>query len=210
MRYIKTGTGIVFGLNGTHRGWEYSMKDARFVPADMEDINRLALEDSIEEASENEFRTDVVHKTNNLIVWTEKARNMAKERHRGQKDKGGNDYFECHIAKVADLVRKLFGGGYLTVIAYLHDILEDTTTTEKELRNNFPTEVVDAVVALTRVNGETYSDYIQRVKKNDLAVKVKTIDIMQNMDLKRIPNFSKEDENRVYKRYVPALTELFR
>lgn len=210
MKYIKTGTGIVFNPADTHRGWEYSEKDGRFVPSDMEDVNRLLLEETTDEATEKEFRTDIVCKTNNLIVWTEKARNMAKERHKGQKDKGGHDYFECHVSKVADIASKLFGGGYLPIIAYLHDILEDTETTETELHDNFPPEVVEAVITLTRKNDERYADYIQRVKGNDLAVKVKTIDLLQNLDLTRIPEHTPEDENRVYKRYVPALTELFR
>ena len=34
-------------------------------------------------------------------------------------------------------------------VAYLHDVLEDTSVTVDELRNMFSNEIVDSVIALT-------------------------------------------------------------
>lgn len=44
---------------------------------------------------------------------------------------------------------------------------------------------MDAVDALTRRTGETYSEYILRVKKNPTAVTVKLADLAHNLDESR-------------------------
>lgn len=66
-------------------------------------------------------------------------------------------------------------------VAYLHDILEDTTYTEEQLRATFPEEIADAVVAITKVEGEVYAEYIAKVKANALAHKVKIHDTLCNL-----------------------------
>lgn len=45
-------------------------------------------------------------------------------------------------------------------VAYLHDVLEDTSVTVDELRNMFPNEIVDGVIALTHRKDESYFEYI--------------------------------------------------
>ena len=70
----------------------------------------------------------------------------------------------------------------LQAVAWLHDVLEDTNVTRKDLEAaEFPTEVIEAVVAITRNDGETYLDYIQRCKRNPLARMVKIADIRDNL-----------------------------
>ena len=138
-----------------------------------------------------------------------KAEALARARHSGQVDKAGKDYFEAHIRKVADIAERLYGTGSAVVIALLHDLLEDTPTTSDELRREFPDEIVDAVIALTRRKGEEYMDYIVRVKRNRLAASVKVCDLIQNMDLSRIPNPDDKDRRRAEK-YAKALVELMR
>lgn len=51
------------------------------------------------------------------------------------------------------------------------------------IRNNpdIPSEVADAVEALTRKDNETYLGFILRVMDNPLAVKVKMADLEDNM-----------------------------
>lgn len=41
-------------------------------------------------------------------------------------------------------------------VAYLHDVLEDTSVTVDELRNMFPNEIVDGVITLTHRKDESY------------------------------------------------------
>lgn len=67
------------------------------------------------------------------------------------------------------------------VVGLLHDIVEDTDVTLKQLSDmGFPDEVVDAVDHLTRRDGEPYDDYIRRLCLNLVAIAVKTADIQYN------------------------------
>ena len=120
---------------------------------------------------------------------TKKALNLAYERHQGQFDKQGVPYI-FHPYSVAQLV----DSEYEVTVALLHDILEDTDTTEYEIYKEFPKEVVEAVKTLTRLPDETYKDFIKRVSKNPLAKKVKLADLAHNTDKSRgqIPENLKE------------------
>lgn len=88
----------------------------------------------------------------------------------------------------------------LRAIAYLHDIIEDTDTTEYDLLEaGICQEVVDAVIKMTKVKGESYSDYIVEVKSNEFARKVKLCDTAANLmnsikegNTKRINKYTKQ------------------
>ena len=162
--------------------------------------------DNIEPVQESEAEQELSLRANNAIDMYIKAEEMAREAHRGQTDKAGKDYFESHVLPVSRMVPD---EPWLVLIALLHDTIEDTHITEEKLRCEFPAEVVDAVVTLTRKDGEPYEDYIERVKGNRLAVKVKICDLMQNMDLTRLASVTEEDIERVEK-YSRALTSLAR
>ena len=85
-------------------------------------------------------------------------------------------------------------------VAYLHDVLEDTATTEDDLKKEgFPAEIIEAVNALTKGENETYEDFIKRVGKNPLAAKVKLSDLANNMDISRISEPTKKDYERIEK-----------
>jgi hypothetical protein len=64
----------------------------------------------------------------------------------------------------------------------LHDALEDTDLTARDLlAAGVPDEVVGTVIYLTRAEGETYSDYIERVQANPFAKAVKLADLRVNL-----------------------------
>lgn len=66
--------------------------------------------------------------------------------------------------------------------AILHDVIEDTAVTVEDLlAEGLPGDVVDAVVALTHVDGRSYAQYIHEVALNDLARVVKIADITDNL-----------------------------
>lgn len=119
-----------------------------------------------------------------LTEMVTKAKLWAIEAHAGQKDKAGKDYFEAHVAVVADSVEP---DPLVKAAAYLHDTVEDTDITIEDIRAEFPPEVAEAVLALTRRKDMTYAEYIWRIKQNDIAVKVKRADLFDNMDLNRLP-----------------------
>ena len=105
------------------------------------------------------------------------ALEFAAIHHAGQFDEDNKPVI-CHPITVAGLVE---GGEKERAAAYLHDVLEDTDASEAEMRKLFGDEITDAVVADTRQEGEDYFDYIERVKKNPIAVKVKLADLKHNL-----------------------------
>lgn len=135
----------------------------------------------------------------------ELAEIIATEAHIGQVDKGGNPYI-CHPATVASLVETQDE----KIVAWLHDIVEDTTVTLEDLRKfGFTDEIIDAVNAITRRQGESRKDYLNRVKQNPIAIQVKIADLKHNSDISRIPNPTSKDYERV-KRYKREINELRR
>ena len=133
-----------------------------------------------------------------------KAKEVAKKYHAGQVDKSGVDYFK-HVETVA----KSLPGDVAKSVGFLHDIIEDTELTAKDLkRMGFTDEIVGAVVAMTKRRGESYEDYLHRVKKNRIARVVKLADLKHNMDMSRIKNPTEKDFKRLekYKKAVKFLS----
>lgn len=130
----------------------------------------------------------------------ELAVKVATEAHDGQVDKGGSPYI-LHPQAVADSVDST----ECKIVAWLHDVVEDTSITLGDLTEmGFSDEIVRAVQAITKVKGVSYNDYLQIVKDNETARIVKIADITHNSDISRIPNPTEKDYARVAK-YQKAL-----
>jgi len=111
-----------------------------------------------------------------------KAAFIAKLAHDGTgKLYKGKPYFERHVEEVATLVKATGATDAQVTVAYLHDVVEDTEVTLDGLRLFFDDVIVEAVDAITKREDETYFEYIDRVRKNDLAVFVKSADLMVNL-----------------------------
>lgn len=133
--------------------------------------------------------------TNLLQVATE----MAEKAHAGQVDKNGEAYIN-HPKRVADSLEFTED----KIIAMLHDTLEDTGLTEKDLAQVFPTFIVEAVKTLTRnKEQESYEKFIQRIVLNDVASDVKLADVRDNLDRPL-----QEPDEELKKRYEMALEYL--
>ena len=105
----------------------------------------------------------------------ERAFTIALKAHERQVDKAGQPYL-THLVRVMLRV----DDGPARVVALLHDLLEDTNwTAEDLLREGFDPAIVEAVVALTRREDETYMQYIERLMPHPLAVRVKLADLAQ-------------------------------
>lgn len=127
-------------------------------------------------------------------MFQELALQIAKEAHAGQVDKAEKDYI-LHPMTVASYMDT----DTEKAIAYLHDVLEDTSVTVDELRNHFSNEIVDTVITLTHRKDESYFEYIQRISKSKLAKKVKVADLLHNLDITRIKEPTKQDYERLEK-----------
>lgn len=94
------------------------------------------------------------------------------------------------------------------MVAILHDVVEDTDCTLDDLRGLGCTEeVVVAIDCLSRREGESYDDFVERSAANPLARKVKLADLEDNMDLSRLPKITRKDLKR-QERYKKAYTRL--
>lgn len=122
----------------------------------------------------------------------ELAFEFASKYHAGQFNDDPHEPVICHPIAVAALV----DGEKEKAVAYLHDVLEDTEATEEELRALFGDEIADAVAADTRQPGEDYWEYLERVKQNPLALKVKLADLTHNLS---------RETDRSSKRYAKHL-----
>ena len=87
------------------------------------------------------------------------------------------------------------------IVAVLHDILEDTATSVTDLRSlGFDENIIHVVLAVTKQDGESRFQAVQRTVKNPIACEVKLADLRDNMDLSRLPKISAKDLIR-YKQY---------
>lgn len=129
----------------------------------------------------------------------EKAISMAANAHAGQLDKGGQPYI-LHPIRVMLQCETIEE----KTVAMLHDLLEDTDTTEADLRAaGFSDAVIEAVLLLTKEKGADYMAYIARICENRLAARVKLADLTDNMDLNRLPGLTRRDFERLEK-YILA------
>ena len=133
-----------------------------------------------------------------------KAIEIATQAHEGQFDKAGNDYIG-HPLRVMEMGRTEAE----KIVGVLHDVVEDTNWTFEMLEaEGFSKEVVDALRCVTKLSEkENYDDFIERVKKNPLAVAVKINDLSDNMDIRRLPYLSDKDVKRL-KKYLKAYKRL--
>ena len=133
----------------------------------------------------------------------EKAKELAKKYHKGQKDLAGTDYF-LHVQTVGEMGETQ----EQQIVGYLHDIVEDTSMTTNGLCYlGFSPIIVRAIDAITRREEESWNAYIRRVGENPLATKVKINDLTHNSDLSRIASPSDKDVQRV-KTYQEAISKL--
>lgn len=104
--------------------------------------------------------------------------------HHGQVNHHDGEPYLMHVARVYVATRDAGLSDTHQAVAWLHDILEDTPVTISDLRAEFPTHgsnsVVVAVVALTKVKGESNEDYYTRVATNEIARAVKLHDLHDN------------------------------
>jgi (p)ppGpp synthase/HD superfamily hydrolase len=88
----------------------------------------------------------------------------------------------------------------LQCMALLHDVVEDTKTTWDDLVAVGCTErVINGVKALTKMPGESYDQYKERVFANADAMKVKMADLRHNTDIRRLKGVTEKDIIRMEK-----------
>lgn len=130
----------------------------------------------------------------------EEAIAFAAHAHAGQRDLLGRPYI-LHPLRV---MLRLSDPREMAA-AVLHDVLEDCDVTMEDLlTSGFPAEVVEAVYAMTRREGESYEAYVLRAGAHPVARRIKIADLQDNIERTLGMEPSAHREAR-YRRYSNAL-----
>lgn len=126
---------------------------------------------------------------------TKQAMKLCYEAHQGQVDKSGIPYV-FHPIHVAEQM----SDEATTIVALLHDVVEDTDYTLDDLtRMGFDDTVTDALALLTHKKGVPYLEYVAKLKNNPIARAVKLADLRHNSDLSRLDEMDEKAESRLEK-----------
>ncbi|HBG42033.1 MAG TPA: phosphohydrolase [Porphyromonadaceae bacterium] len=140
----------------------------------------------------------------NLQQQLSKAIRIAIKAHENQLDSHNGRPYIDHPFRVMNAGHTL----QEKIVGILHDVVEDTEWTLKDLSaEGFSPDIVDAVDAMTRRDNESYEEYILRVEKNPVAVRVKLNDLSDNMDIRRLNELTAQDVERLH-RYLKAYKQL--
>jgi hypothetical protein len=105
------------------------------------------------------------------------ALEVALAAHREQKDKAGEPYI-LHVMRVVCAMKS----DEERIAAALHDVVEDSSWSFEDLEDmGFGKRVVDALMCLTRCDGEAYMYYVGRCASNPLAKAVKVEDLRDHL-----------------------------
>lgn len=122
---------------------------------------------------------------------------IASEAFQNKVDKSGKPYI-LHCLRVMNGVDQK--DEELMQIAILHDIVEDTAWTLKQLQDlGFSWRVLSAIETLTHADDVPYEQYIQLISNYPDCVKVKLADLKDNSDITRLKGLRKKDFDRIEK-----------
>ena len=136
---------------------------------------------------------------------TKKALKFCFEAHKNQYDKSGMPYVfhPFHLAEQMTTEET-------TVVALLHDLVEDTHYTIADLTEmGFPKAITEAIGLMTHGEGVDYFEYVAAIKENPIAKAVKIADLTHNSDLSRLDEVTEKALSRreKYQKALKMLTE---
>lgn len=126
---------------------------------------------------------------------TKRALRLCFAAHKDQLDKSGMPYVfhPFHLAEQMTDEKT-------TVVALLHDVIEDTDYTLEDLRSmGFDEEILSALALLTHAPDVPYLEYVAKIKQNPIARAVKLADLRHNSDLSRLDTVTPYDQSRTEK-----------
>ena len=131
-----------------------------------------------------------------------KAKDFAILKH--QEQKYGNYPYSYHLDEVYKLVYESGLGIDCQIGAYLHDVLEDTVTTEKELKEKFGEEISKMVFCVSgfgKNRKERTQNIIDKLTQNPQYIDLKLCDRIVNMRQSKLTN------SKLYEMYCKELPQ---
>jgi len=119
------------------------------------------------------------------MIYTDQTKIALKfcfEAHKNQTDKSGMPYIfhPFHLAEQMETEET-------TIVALLHDVVEDTAYTLEDLKQmGFGEAIIKALSLLTHDDSVEYMDYVRAIKDDPIAKAVKLADLRHNSDLSRL------------------------
>ena len=151
----------------------------------------------------------------------EKALKFATEKHEGTKRASGEDYI-IHPYQVAKILADLKADEVTVICGFLHDCLDDTDATEKEIKEMFGETVLKILVGVTKINDikrayYMHGEQIEKIRNIFLAMGsdtrvafVKLADRLHN--IQTLEYLSTEKQSKIAKEtldiYVPIAERL--
>lgn len=140
-------------------------------------------------------------------TYSHLAEIMARKAHEGQIYKPDWPYIK-HVERVA---RYFAGDDHHQAVAWLHDVAEDTEITIEFITDKFGPEIGRDVDSLTRTPGQPYGIYIQYIRENTVAKRIKIIDLTDNLsNCRELDGDIKPDYESKASRYARALQYLLK
>ena len=121
-----------------------------------------------------------------MSQYLHKAIAIACEAHQGQSSINGEPYI-LHPLRLLIKAKS----NEERIIAILHDVIEKTNINLLDLKNNgFDQNIISSIDSLSRRGGESYIEYIKRLMQNKISVKIKLLDLADNIKIHSENNYN--------------------
>ena len=124
-----------------------------------------------------------------MSQYLHKAITIACEAHQGQSSINGEPYI-LHPLRLLIKAKS----NEERIIAVLHDVIEKTNISLADLKNKgFDQNIISSIDSLSKRRSESYVDYIGRLMQNRISVKIKLLDLADNIKI-----HSENNDNGIY------------
>lgn len=124
-----------------------------------------------------------------MSQYLHKAITIACEAHQGQSSINGEPYI-LHPLRLLIKAKS----NEERIIAILHDVIEKTNISLADLKNKgFDQNIISSIDSLSRRRNESYIEYIERLMQNKISVKIKLLDLADNIKI-----HSENNDNGIY------------
>ena len=121
--------------------------------------------------------------------YLHKAITIACDAHQGQSSINGEPYI-LHPLRLLIKAKS----NEEKIIAVLHDVIEKSNISLADLKNKgFDQNIISSIESLSRRRSESYVDYIARLMKNNISVKIKLLDLADNIKI-----HNENNDNGIY------------
>ena len=135
--------------------------------------------------------------------YLHKAITIACDAHQGQSSINGEPYI-LHPLRLLIKAKS----NEEKIIAVLHDVIEKSNISLADLKNKgFDQNIISSIDSLSRRKSESYVDYIERLMQNRISVKIKLLDLTDNIKI-----HNENNDNGIYdakiNKYKNALKQI--